>query len=160
MSFILVRVDDRLIHGQVVVGWASSLQPDRIILCHDEIAANQFEKELYESSFCDADIFINVYNTNQLLEYIDDDKFSKERCILLLENLQTVLNLLELKVPIHQLNIGGIHFQKNKKQLTNYIFLDDEDVQTLTRLASLGITIEGQDTPNAKKIDITKMINL
>ena len=46
MSIVLFRVDERLIHGQVVVGWAE-LHPDRIVVVDDEIAASQWEQELY-----------------------------------------------------------------------------------------------------------------
>ena len=49
MSLVLVRIDDRLIHGQVTVGWGSFLNPDRIMLVSDDIAQNNWEKELYES---------------------------------------------------------------------------------------------------------------
>ena len=158
MSFSLIRVDDRMIHGQVVVGWTSFLHPDRIILCHDEIASNPFEKDLYESSFSDSDVSINVFNTNELLQYINGANFCKEKCLLLVENPQDVLKLFELNVPIKRINIGGLHYKQHKKQFTSYIYLNENDIICLHKLANRGIIIEGQDTPNAKKIDVMKMI--
>ena len=159
MSFLLIRVDDRMIHGQVVVGWANYLHPDRIVLCNDEIASNQFDKDLYESSFSDSDVSINVFSTDELLNYVKNENFNKEKCILLLKNPKDALKLYELNVPMNTLTIGGLHYQSQKKELNDYIFLDNNDIHCLDKLANRGIVIEGQDTPNAKKIDVMKLIH-
>ena len=50
MSIVLVRVDDRLIHGQVVVGWVQALGVQRLVLVDDQVAANEWERELYRLS--------------------------------------------------------------------------------------------------------------
>lgn len=158
MSFLLVRVDDRMIHGQVVVGWASFLHPDRIILCHDEIADSAWEKELYVSSFSDSEVEISVFRTNELLQYVESDDFDKERAILLVEKPSDALMLLERQVPFNQLNIGGIHYGPGKIELISYIFLDAEDVTSLNSLQERGVRILGQDTPSSKKVDVMKLI--
>ncbi len=158
MPFILVRVDDRMIHGQVVVGWASVLNPDRIILCHDEIAANEWEKELYESSFADSGIKINVFSTEELLQYLRSEDFKKERVILLVETPRDALRLLDLGIKFDCLNIGGLHYRANKKELNHYIYVDAEDISALSEIARRGIKIEGQDVPTAKKIDVLRLL--
>lgn len=158
MPFVLVRVDDRMIHGQVVVGWASVLHPDRIILCHDEIAQNEWEKELYESSFIDAGIPINVFSTDELLRYINSEDFQREKVILLVESPKDALKLIELGVPISTLNIGGLHYRANKKELNHYIYVDEEDIQALLEIARRGVRIEGQDVPTARKVDVMSLL--
>jgi PTS system mannose-specific IIB component len=159
MPFSLVRVDDRTIHGQVVLGWASFIAPDRIILCNDQIASSEWEKELYESSFSDSSTEINVFTRAELQQYARSEKYSKERCILLVENLQDALDLLDLNIPFKTLNIGGLHFCDGKRELTDYIFLDDDDVECLKELQSRGILIEGQDIPSAKKVNVMKLVS-
>jgi len=158
MPFVLVRVDDRMIHGQVVVGWASVLHPDRIILCHDEIARNQWERELYESSFIDSGIQINVFSTDELLQYLRSDAFKKERVVLLVESPADALRLIQLGVPISTLNIGGLHYRAGKKELNHYIYVDEEDIRALSQIASRGIRIEGQDVPTSRKVDVMALI--
>jgi len=158
MPFVLVRVDDRMIHGQVVVGWASVLHPDRIILCHDEIAQNEWEKELYESSFIDSGIKINVFSTNELLNYLRSEAFQKERVVLLVESPKDAWKLLGQGVPITTLNIGGLHYRANKKELNHYIYVDEEDIQALSKIARRGVRIEGQDVPTARKVDVMSLL--
>lgn len=158
MPFAMVRVDDRMIHGQVVVGWASVLHPDRIVLCHDEIAQNEWEKELYESSFADSGIKINVFTVDELLRYIRSEEFEKEKVILLVETPKDALRLLEKGVAFGCLNIGGLHYRANKKELNHYIYVDSEDIQALVEISRRGVKIEGQDVPSARKVDVVEML--
>jgi len=154
MPFNLVRVDDRMVHGQVVVGWASVVHPHIIFLCHDSIAQNSWEKDLYESSFPDTEVKICVYSSSELLDYYRSEAFEKERCILLFETPKDALRLLHAGVRFTKLNIGGLHFRTDKKELNHYIFLDHEDIDSLLQLHELGVQIEGQDVPNAKKFNV------
>ncbi len=158
MPFILVRIDDRMIHGQVVVGWASALHPQLIVLCHDAIAQNSWEKELYESSYPDTDFKICVFSASELLSYYHSKAFQKERCILLFETPTFALNLLCCGVHFEKLNIGGLHFRAETRALNNYIYLNQEDINSLLQLQKLNVQIEGQDVPNAKKFDVMAAI--
>ena len=154
MPFVLYRVDDRMIHGQVVVGWGSAIHPDRIILCHDEISANQWEKDLYESSFSVPDCQICVFSLDELLDYYQGEEYQKERTILLVETPKDALNIFQAGIHFDKLNIGGLHFRDKKKELNNYIYVDAEDVDCINDLQKLGVKLEGQTVPNAKKIDV------
>ena len=158
MPFSLVRVDDRTIHGQVVLGWSNYIHPHRIILCNDEIAATEWEKDLYESSFSDTDTQINVLDCAELQQYVQGEDYSRERCILLVENLRDAIHLLNINIPFNNINIGGLHYSDGKRGLTDYIFLDDDEIKCFGELESRGITIEGQDLPGSKKIDVMKLI--
>lgn len=158
MPFVLVRVDDRMIHGQVVVGWGNAIHPDRIILCHDEISASQWEKDLYESSFSGYDCVIRVLSTSELLDYCKTELFTKERTILITETPKDVLLIYESGIHFDKLNIGGLHFKESKKELNNYIYVDSEDVKCITKLKEYGVFINGQDVPNAKKVNIEELI--
>ncbi len=158
MPFILVRVDDRMIHGQVVVGWGSAIHPDRIILCHDEISANSWEKELYECSFSDSQCKICVFSSEELINYKNSSAFKKEKSILIFETPMAALRLYDAGIKFDCLNIGGIHYQESKQELNNYIYVDAKDVQSIYQLQKRCVRIEGQDVPNAKKVNINKLI--
>lgn len=154
MPFVLYRVDDRMIHGQVVVGWGSAIHPDRIILCHDEISANQWEKDLYESSFSVPGCHICVFSLDELLNYYQSEEYTKERSILLVETPKDALKIFQAGIHFDKLNIGGLHFRDKKKELNNYIYVDAEDVECINELQKLGVKLEGQTVPNAKKVDV------
>ena len=158
MPFVLVRVDDRMIHGQVVVGWGNAIHPDKIILCHDEISASTWEKDLYEGSFSGYDCEIHVFSTSELLDYCKKEQFQKEKIILITETPKDVLMIYEAGVHFEKLNIGGLHFRESKKELNKYIYVDSEDVQCIAKLQRYGVEIKGQDVPNAKKVNIDDLI--
>jgi len=159
MPFVLVRVDDRLIHGQVVVGWAIPMNPDRLILCHDQIAQSSWEKELYLSSQMEYDFQFDIWSTEQTVAYAKSPHFQKEKALLLVESPADVLRLIHLGVSIPSVNIGGMRHREGKKALASYIYVDEKDAEVFRKLAALGVNLEGRDVPNAKKIDILRKLD-
>lgn len=155
MPLILVRIDDRLIHGQVVVGWGSYLNPDRIILCSDEIASSEWEKEIYLSAA--SDIEASVLTVEETAQYLRQD--TGERIILLVESPEVIVNLIKKGVAIKSVNIGGMHFKEGKRQFTPYVFLDDEDIRNFNILKNMNIELEIRDIPTRKKTDLAKIID-
>ena len=160
MPLILTRIDDRLIHGQVVVGWGNYLKPDRIILCSNAIANIPWQKEIYSTAgtLAPYDVAISIWTEAETLEYFQENKFDKEKVILLIETPQELLNLIEKSAPIKNVNIGGMHFRQGKKQLAPFIFVDTDDLKYFKILKNKNIKLEGQDVPNSKKIDVTEII--
>ncbi|MFZ5519461.1 MAG: PTS system mannose/fructose/N-acetylgalactosamine-transporter subunit IIB [Candidatus Zhuqueibacterota bacterium] len=155
MPLILVRVDDRLVHGQVVVGWGLYLNPDRIILCSDSIASSPWEKELYMSAEATAPYPLKISVSTQeetlhMLKQTSDDK-----TILLVESPQHIVELIEKGLDIDVVNIGGMHFKHGKTRLAAYIFVDNEDMASLKKLLEMNIRLEGRDVPTAKSINLS-----
>ena len=158
MSFVLVRIDDRLIHGQVVVGWARALRPDRIVLCDDEIAASDWEKDLYLNSYADVDVALDVFSTSELVRYVQSPDFAKEKVLLVVASPKVVWKLVEKGIPIKSVNVGGLHFKEKAKKIAPYIFVSEEDVLFLKKLSERGIALEGRDVPQAKALDVMELI--
>lgn len=154
MPLVLARVDDRLVHGQVVVGWGLFLKPDRIILCSDTIASSPWEKELYMSAEATAPypLKISVTTQEETLQILNEQ--TEDNTILLVESPQHIVELVERGLKIDVLNIGGMHFKHGKKRLASYIFVDDDDLSSMKKLVNMDIRLEGRDVPTAKKIDI------
>ncbi len=158
MPLILIRVDDRLVHGQVVVGWGLSLKPDRIILCNDTIASSSWEKELYMGAEATAPypIKISVSTQDETLEILHQK--ADDKTILLVESPQHIVELVEKGLEIDVVNIGGMHFKQGKRRLTSYIFIDDDDLESMKKLIDLNIQLEGRDVPTAKKINLSECL--
>lgn len=161
MPLDLVRIDDRLVHGQVVITWGAFLNTTKIILCHDEIANSKNESELYKNA---EEIAINplkilVWTQKETLAAIQEEKLSNDRIILLTESPKDLLNLVNGGLKILRANIGGLHFQEGKKRLNSYIYVDDEDIICLQKLHQMGVELEGKDVPNAKPFNVSKIIN-
>ena len=160
MSLVLVRIDDRLVHGQVIVGWGIQLSPDRIILCSDAIAVSEWEKEIYIGAAATAPfpLTISVLTIEETLQFLKDTKAEKEKIVLLVETPQEILDLAKKGLKIDKVNVGGMHYKQGKLRLAPYIFVDDNDISSFKEMHQMEIEIEGKDVPSGKKIDIIETI--
>lgn len=159
MPFVLVRIDDRLIHGQVVVGWVHALQPERIILCNDEVANSGWERDLYLNAYPGSDLKIDVLTIKRTEEFSQSELFEREKIILLVESPKDAWKLLEAGVSIKEINVGGIHYKENAKEIASYVFVSDEDIYFFKKICEKGVKVEARDVPNARQIDIIKLLN-
>lgn len=160
MPLVLVRIDDRLVHGQVIVGWGIYLKPNRIILCSDTIASSKWEKEIYQGAEAMAPypLNISVLTVNETIQFINDTGNEKEKIVLLVETPQEVLELIRKGLKIEKVNVGGMHYKQGKRRLASYIFVDDEDIASFKSISNMEIQLEGKEIPTGKGIDIIKTI--
>lgn len=161
MPLVLARIDDRLIHGQVVVGWGSHIKPDRIILCSDSVANCSWQREIYTSagSLAMYHVIISIWTIHETIDYFKKTYFDDEKVILLVETPKELIDLIKSNIPINTVNVGGMHFKRGKRQLAPYIFVNDDDINSFKKLINNNIILEGQDVPNSKKINVAELIN-
>ena len=162
MPLVLIRIDDRLIHGQVVLGWGLTLKPDRIILCSDRIAEDDEQREMFSEfdALMDSNCEICIWNEDETVRYLASDRFDGERVILVVETPAELHRLVEKGTAFETVNVGGMHFRRGKFELANYIYVDEDDIRYLRQLLDRGIELEGRDVPTAKRIDIAEALDL
>ncbi len=160
MPLVLVRIDDRLIHGQVVVGWGIQLTPDRIVLCSDSISTSPWEKEIYQGTEATAPypLAVSILTIEETLLLLNNAENQKERIFLLAETPQDILELIKRGLIVEKINVGGMHYKQGKRRLAYYIFVDDLDIATFKEISEMNIELEGREVPTGKRIDIIKAI--
>ena len=146
MPLLLARIDDRLIHGQVVHGWGSSLHPTWIAIVSDALRADPARAELYlfaapEGTRAQA---LSVQET-----LLDSTRatIEAERSMLLFPGIEEPLRLKQGGFPLTELNVGGLHHAPGKHPLLPYVYLDSRDRDALRALAGLGVKLTAQDLP-------------
>jgi len=161
MPLVLVRIDDRLVHGQVVIAWGLYLNASKIILCNDEIAQSEIEKQLFMNAeeIAPQSLKISVLTQKETLTSIQSGQYNDDNVILIIESPQDLLNLVRAGLNIETVNVGGMHYRHGKRQLAAYIYVNENDISCFRKLDSKGIQLEGRDVPVAKKIDIVKQLN-
>ena len=157
MAIVLVRIDDRLIHGQVVVGWANYLLANHIVVANDEVANDPTQKMLYEM-VVPPDIKVSILTIHDAVNAMNRESNHTLRTILLFTNPRDVLSYLQLGGPVKCLNIGGMRFEPNKKQIAQAISVNDEDLTAFRELDKQGVELEGRAVPTEKSIDIKKYL--
>ena len=157
MDIQLIRIDDRLIHGQVVIGWAGHLKTKQIILCEDSVAKNDWEKELY-LSIVPEHIKANIMTTAELAEYLKDSHLDLKKTIILVNSPSVIEKLIQLGAPINKVNVGGIHFKDGRRKILNYLYLDDDEIASFKRCINKGVEFDCQDIPLCKRTPLGKLI--
>jgi PTS system mannose-specific IIB component/fructoselysine and glucoselysine-specific PTS system IIB component len=157
MTLVLCRVDDRLIHGQVVVGWGQPLGIQRIVLADDEVAKSDWEQDLYRMAVPGGLelIFATVAAAGAQLRVWERDS---KRTAVLLGNIEAVAQLYRAApTVIRKINLGGIHHRPGRVERLPYVYLSPEEHRLLTELAAEGAEIVGQDLPTATPVPLGSM---
>ena len=157
MSVVLIRIDDRLIHGQVVENWMKFLKIDHVVVVNDFVASDRMQKALFSMAVPDH-AKISILTITQAKEAILNGQFEEDRAMLLLVSPQDVLNLIDKGVRIKEVNVGGMHYSPDKKQILKAISVSKEDMQAFQELDKLGIHLEARMVPDDEKIDIMEII--
>jgi mannose/fructose/N-acetylgalactosamine-specific phosphotransferase system component IIB len=153
----LFRIDDRLIHGQVVLGWARPLRSERILLCDDEVSENDWEKELY-CSCVPASLKATVCNVDQAADFLSTKIAEDDKTIVLVKEPKVVMEIVNKGYIPGSINLGGIHFANARKKYLQYVYLNENEVQQLHWLLDKGINIYCQDVPTSKSYEVSKLI--
>ena len=148
MSWALQRIDDRLIHGQILVAWAQRLRPERIWVVDDAAAANDWERDLMSSAA--PDVEVRVVTVGAMAAAWAAEAVAPGGAFLLVRDLRTALRLVEAGAGISRLNLGGLHYAPGKTKVNEYIYLDDADRSRARALLARGVALEVQDVPAAR----------
>jgi len=158
MNVQLFRIDDRLIHGQVVIGWVAFLNSHQILLCDDAVYENNWEKELY-LSIVPENIKTLVLDVNQTAQLLSDPQNDLSRTIILVNSPLIVEKLLNLGVQLSKINIGGIHFREGREKYLPYLYLSKTELESLQASMQKGTHFDCQDMPQSKAIPLEKLLN-
>lgn len=152
MPLCLVRIDDRLIHGQVVLGWARALKPDRIVVASDRIATSAWERKFYTASV-PPHIRVSFFDLEETARQLLNNLFKQELVMILFESVKDVHAVVEKGVSLSDVNVGGLHYRDGAVELLPYVFLTDEDRHYLRELVKRSVTFTAQDIPgNAPRV--------
>jgi len=153
----LFRVDDRLIHGQVVLGWGSVLKPDRIILADDEVASNDWEKKLYASAV-PSEMKVSILSLTEAAAQLKRGIFDGEKVILLVKHPQSVAALMDLGLPVSEINVGGLHYREGREKLLENVYLDVEERGVMRELVKRGVTLDGRALPASRRVTLNSRV--
>ncbi len=155
MPVVLARIDDRFIHGQVTVGWSRKLQPDSIILCNDQIAADPWQSRVYASSVPpQMKVSILDRESTALLLAPGGFRDRSENVILLVGSPTDMRDLHRRGLPIDEVNVGGMHYMKGKRELLEFVYVDRRDLMALRALHDDGVRLMAQTVPGVKAIEL------
>lgn len=157
MTLALVRVDDRYIHGQVVVGWGQALGAELMVLVDDAVSRSEWEQELYRIG-APPGMEVEFVSIADAAEKTAQVAASRRRTIVVTGDVDTLVRLCEVAPSIRKVNIGGIHQAPGRRERLPYVFLSDAEAEQLRRLAERGIDVNAQDVPTARPVALGELL--
>jgi mannose/fructose/N-acetylgalactosamine-specific phosphotransferase system component IIB len=159
MSVVLFRVDERLIHGQVVVGWGSQLHAERIVVVDDDLASSRWEQELYELGLpteTQSEFTTVAAARDALPQWLRNS----QRVIVLTRDISTMLRLArDGLLRESDINIGGIHHAPGRRRVLPYIYLSAGEESALRQLAEIVAHVSARDLPGARSVDVEHLLH-
>ncbi len=150
MPVVLARIDDRLIHGQVTVGWSEQLHPDRILLANNAIAADPWQKKVYASTVPPG-IQVSILPVAKAAACLVDPENSEERILLLTGTPEEMAELVRIGIPVNEVNVGGLHFSAGKREMLPFVYVDRQDLKAFARLLEMGTNLSAQQVPGGRE---------
>jgi len=157
MSILFARIDDRLIHGQVVEGWLPFLNATEVVIASGAVAKDKTRIDLMRLAL-PQHVDLKVKTTKQTIEYIK--RINQDKKILLLTPTPCeILEIIESGVEIESVNVGGMHYSIGKVQIGRAVFMDSQDIACLKKIAGKGVKLEGRGVPTDKPVDVLSRLN-
>jgi mannose/fructose/N-acetylgalactosamine-specific phosphotransferase system component IIB len=143
LSLRLVRIDDRLIHGQVVAGWLRALGAQRIVIVDDASARDEFLREVLVLA-APQGTPVEVYGVAEGAVRCIELARAPEPVIVLARSPRTVLSLRQAGVPIDVVDLGGLGAGPGRRRVHRTISVGPDDIRDLRELEQLGTRVEIQ----------------
>ena len=158
MSIQLFRIDDRLIHGQVLMGWGRQLRSRRYLVVDDDLAVSDWEQELYTLTVED-DLEVVFATVEEARTHLQEWREDDDRSVLLTRDPSHMARLAEGGLMEGtEVNVGGLHHRPGRHQVRPYIHLDGDDRDALRALAAEGVEVSGRDLPDAMRVPLGQML--
>jgi PTS system mannose-specific IIB component/fructoselysine and glucoselysine-specific PTS system IIB component len=157
MPIVLFRVDERLIHGQVVVGWGGPLHADRMVVVDDALAASPWEQELYCLGV-PPEIEAQFRTVDQARGELEGWKTDPRRTIVLLRDVAGARRMADGgALSGEEVNLGGIHHADGRAQVLPYLHLRPDERAELHQIAALGAQVAARDLPASRRVPLDEL---
>ena len=152
-----IRIDDRLIHGQVATTWLKFYEIEQVIVISDKLADDEIQKTVLEAAAPEG-LKVHLFSTDQFTSVYKKSPI-KRRTMLIYTNPQEILRCLLGGVKIKKVNVGGMKFAPGKQKLTKAVAVSEEEKKAFQELVKSGIDIEIQMVPNDKALKIAQVLS-
>ena len=146
IKIAFARIDTRLLHGQVATTVTKMVNPDRIIVCSDNVAHDDLRKSMIEQA-APPGVKVHVVPISKIIEVSKDVRFGDTKAMLLFETPQDLLRALEGGVDIKEVNLGSMAHSQGKVVVTNAVAMDQADVDCIEKIASMGVKFDVRKVP-------------
>lgn len=153
-----IRIDDRLIHGQIVHAWLSATGATTIVVADDKAAEDEFQKCLLKMAV-PPKIKLKVLSVQAAAAWLSDESVAGGDVLLILRNAQSALDLANAGFVPERINVGNVSAAPGRVQYSKSVFLDEMERYRFESLREKGISLEIQVVPGERKEDLFHLLD-
>ncbi|MDR1650470.1 MAG: PTS sugar transporter subunit IIB [Synergistaceae bacterium] len=153
----LVRVDHRLVHGQVAFSWTKYLDADCILIANDALTRNELKRSAMKLA-TPSGVKLVMKSVDDSITALNSGVTDKYKLMILLESVEDAYRVTEKVKFIKSINLGGMKSAANRRQISKAVHVSDEDVTLLKKMRSEGVEFEIRLVPNDVEQDPMKLI--
>lgn len=146
MALVLARVDNRLIHGQVLEAWVPFVRADYLVVVDDTVAADPFRSQLM-LAVVPQHLRVEICSQSQVAVLVQRHLEHHHNLLILFATPQDALRAYEQGLHFSELNLGNMHLMTGKQCLSCTLAVDEADMAVFDRLSQLGVTVQAQCIP-------------
>ena len=152
----LIRIDSRLIHGQVITKWVKIAKANRIIIIDDELAQDDFMASIYTAS-APKGISVEIISVSDALAAWNKDQMGNGDLLILFKNTEACYRMFEGGLPIKRLQIGGLPSDPGRKTILRAVSMDQADFEKLKEISDSGTEVYIHIIPEEPRMDFGKI---
>lgn len=145
----MIRMDDRLLHGQVAFAWKAYLSYEAVVIASDNCANDEIKKKALKMC-CPNGVKIAIRGVNEASELLKNPKLDKIKVLVVMDNTFDLLKLCKNLVEKPLINLGGMTKRDNTREIIKAVNVTDEDIKNLDEVIDLGFKIECRQVPSDK----------
>ncbi|WP_336706867.1 MULTISPECIES: PTS system mannose/fructose/N-acetylgalactosamine-transporter subunit IIB [unclassified Cedecea] len=157
MPINLARIDDRLIHGQVITTWVKNHDIEQILIVNDKVASDSVQQSVISMS-APPELKVQIFGVQKFIDIMKKTEI-KRRTMLLFTNSVDVNALVENGLDIKKLNVGGMRMHEGRKSLSRAVAVTPEEDQAFKSLIARNIAVEIQMVPKDTIVELKSLLD-
>ncbi|MCI0482392.1 MAG: PTS sugar transporter subunit IIB [Candidatus Dadabacteria bacterium] len=154
MGIVLVRVDSRLVHGQILEAWIPYTKAEALIVIDDEVQGNLLKRSVMEMAV-PSSIEIDFSSISDAIRRYKNSGFSSKKRIVLFSSIQDAKAAFDGGFRYDSLNLGNMHFCEGKVQVSSNLWVGIDDTAEIEELSREGVSIDTRSVPGERKLELS-----
>ena len=150
-GIIHIRIDDRLIHGQVAARWSTGLGASRIMVANDEVAADEMQKGILRM-VAPPGIATSIISKKKAATNILAEKYANQKVLLVLKSPKDALDLMDRGLEIKEINVGNMAKRDNTVQIKKSLSITKEEFEDFKELMNRGVRLTARMVPDETEV--------
>ncbi|OJG80110.1 PTS system mannose-specific transporter subunit IIAB [Enterococcus pallens] len=156
-GIIHIRVDDRLIHGQVATQWTNELGASRIMVINDDVAVNDVQKTVLRMA-APPNVATSIITKQTAATNILAGKYKGQKVLIVVKSPVDLLDLMEMGLPIQTVNVGNMSVREGTRHVRPTVSITETEEAAFKELLNRGVEITTIMVPGDNKIYLKDVI--